>query len=235
MAAIDDIRLALRSIESLNDPESGEVRIGCTPALAESVATAVIDRLSPRYPRIVFRVISAYVEVLRAALNDRKVDLLIARRVGVLDDAQLGYEFLFNDPYVVVAGKRSPWIRRRGLTLAKLTKEPWTLPPPDSALGAIGMEAFRGSGLPYPDTAVVTDSAGVRTSLLATGRFLTIFPASVLKFPTRRPDLRALNAKLPIAPVPVGIFTLKNRPMSPVARLFVDCSREVSKPLASAK
>jgi hypothetical protein len=32
----------------------------------------------------------------------------------------------------------------------------------------------------------------------------------------------------------VGIVTLKNRTISPVARLFIDCARSVVKPLASS-
>jgi hypothetical protein len=31
---------------------------------------------------------------------------------------------------------------------------------------------------------------------------------------------------------PNGIVTLKNRTLSPVAQLFIDCAREVAKPLA---
>jgi hypothetical protein len=30
----------------------------------------------------------------------------------------------------------------------------------------------------------------------------------------------------------MGIMTLKNRTLSPLARLFIDCAREVAKPLA---
>jgi len=41
--------------------------------------------------------------------------------------------------------------------------------------------------------------------------------------------------ELPRAYVPVGIVTLKNRTLSPVARLFVDAAREVAKPLAKRK
>ena len=35
--------------------------------------------------------------------------------------------------------------------------------------------------------------------------------------------------------MPVGIVTLKNRTLSPVAQLFIDCAREVAKPLARRK
>jgi DNA-binding transcriptional LysR family regulator len=97
------------------------------------------------------------------------------------------------------------------------------------------MEAFRASGLDYPRTSVVTDSPQVRMSLLATGRFVTIFPASALRFPTRRSEIKALPVELPMARPPSGIVTLKNRALSPVAQLFIDCAREVAKPLAKRK
>jgi len=35
--------------------------------------------------------------------------------------------------------------------------------------------------------------------------------------------------------VPVGIVTLKNRTLSPVARLFIALARDVAKPLAKRK
>ena len=94
------------------------------------------------------------------------------------------------------------------------------------------MEAFRASGLDYPRATVFTIPAEVRISLLATGRFLTIFPTSVLRFPTKRPELKVLPVELPIARVPIGIVTLKNRTLSPVAQLFIEHAREVAKPLA---
>jgi hypothetical protein len=38
-----------------------------------------------------------------------------------------------------------------------------------------------------------------------------------------------------MARLPNGIATLKNRTLSPVAQLFIDCAREVAKPLAKRK
>ena len=77
--------------------------------------------------------------------------------------------------------------------------------------------------------------AEMRISLLATGRFLTIFSTSILRFPSRRPGLKFLPVELPIARVPIGIVTLKNRTLSPVAQLFIEHAREVAKPLAKPK
>jgi hypothetical protein len=44
-----------------------------------------------------------------------------------------------------------------------------------------------------------------------------------------------LPVELPTARRPNGIVTLKNRALSPVAKLFIDCAREVAKPLAKRK
>src|SRR5215471_21606874 len=43
-AVFDDLRQAVKNIEFLADPTAGEVRIGCTPLLAASFVSAVIDR-----------------------------------------------------------------------------------------------------------------------------------------------------------------------------------------------
>jgi hypothetical protein len=44
-----------------------------------------------------------------------------------------------------------------------------------------------------------------------------------------------LPVKLPIQPRPVGIVRLKNRTPNPVAQLFIDCAREVAKPLTKGQ
>jgi hypothetical protein len=43
-------------------------------------------------------------------------------------------------------------------------------------------------------------------------------------------SIKVLLIELPIQPAPVGIVTLKNRTLSPVAQLFVRHAREVAKP-----
>ena len=108
VAAFDDLRQAVKNIEFLADPTAGEVRIGCTPLLAASFVSAVVDRLSRRYPRMVFHLVTGYVETLHRELSERNVDLLIVRRFGPIADERLDFEFLFDDSYVVAAGAQNP-------------------------------------------------------------------------------------------------------------------------------
>jgi DNA-binding transcriptional LysR family regulator len=235
VAVFDDLRQGVKNIECLADPTVGEVRIGSTAFLATSFVSALVDRLSRRYPRIVFHLVTGYMETLQRELIARNVDLLIVRSSGPLADERLNFEFLFDDSYVVVVGTQNPWVRRRRIEITDLADELWVLPPPESVIGSIVREAFRASGRDYPRVTMVTDSPHMRISLLATGRFVTIFPASALRFFAKRSELKILPVKLPMARRPNGIVTLKNRALSPVAKLFIDCAREVAKPLAKRK
>lgn len=232
VTVFDELRQGVKHVEFLADPTAGEVRIGSTAFLAASFASALVDRLSRRYPRIVFHVVTGYIDALHRELSERKVDLLIVRSPGPMTDERMDFEFLFEDRYVVVTGDKNPWARRRKIQISELVDESWVLPPSASVIGSILLETFRAVGLDYPRATVVTDSPHMRVSLLATGRFITVFPASALRFLARESALKILPVDLPMARRPNGIVTLKDRALSPVAQLVIDSARELAKPAA---
>jgi len=105
------------------------------------------------------------------------------------------------------------------------------LPPRGSNIEWVAMDAFRSGKPDYPRTIVVTDSPHVRMSLLETGRYLTIFPASALRF-SAFPQIKVLPVELPKSKVPSGIVTLKERALNPVAHLFIEQARDAARHLA---
>jgi DNA-binding transcriptional LysR family regulator len=232
-AVFDELRQTVKNIEFLADPTAGEVRIGSIPFLASSFVPVIVERLAHQYPRIVFHVMAAPAETLHRELSDRNVDFLVAWRFFV--DERLEFESLFNDPHVAVAGERNRWVRKRGLRLGDLMNEPWVLPPPNTAFGSMARESFRASGLDYPRAAVFALHNEVRLSLLAGGRFLTLCSTSALRFPVERPGVKVLPVQLPLNSVPVGIVTLKNRTLSPAAKLFIRQAQDISRAPASKK
>jgi DNA-binding transcriptional LysR family regulator len=155
----------------------------------------------------------------------------------VAADSLSGFDFevLYDDSSAVVTGGQNPWVRRRSIALADLVNESWALPPQQRAFGSVYVEAFRANGLDYPRATVFTIFPEARIGLVATGRLLSIVPTSMLRFPRRRPEIKVLPVKLSIARVPFGIATLRNRTLSPVAKLFIEHAREVAKPLAMRK
>jgi DNA-binding transcriptional LysR family regulator len=92
-------------------------------------------------------------------------------------------------------------------------------------------DAFRASGLEMPRIAVTTTTAHLLFQLLESGRFVGHFGDGLLHFYANRFALKKLPIDLPIQPFAVAIVALKNRTISPVAQLFIDCAREVAMPL----
>jgi DNA-binding transcriptional LysR family regulator len=230
-AVFDDLRRGVKDIEFLADPTAGEVRVGCNPFLAAGYVSTIVDRLSRRYPRMVFHVITGQSQALQRELTERNVDFLIAIAVDRIADAPLEFETLYEDRVVIATGVRSPWSRRRGVVLSDLANERWVLLSPESVITARLYEAFRAKGLDPPRATVHVVPPEVRISLLTTGRFLSVFPASALKFLSRRSEVKILPVDLATASVPVEAITLSKRTLSPVAQLFIQSARDVAKPL----
>ena len=230
----DELRQGIRDIEFLANPTVGEVRVACGDTLAAGLLPAVIDRLSRRYPQIVVRVVQANVETLEnRELRERKVDLALTRIPGAFMEDDLDIEILLDDPHRVVVGARSPWARRRKITLAELVNEAWIFPS-SQVIRALITEAFKARGLEVPQERVGASSILLRNHLLATGRFLTVLPDSVLRYNAKQWSLKALRVDLGVKPRSVAIVTLKNRTVSPVVQRFVEHVRAVAKTMSAA-
>jgi DNA-binding transcriptional LysR family regulator len=233
IAVFDDLRQGVRAIEFLTDPTAGELSIGCIEPLAAGFVSAVIDRLSPKYPKAVFDVVTGDPFYLRdRQLRERRIELAIMpARTEVVLQPDLDAEPLFDDRHIIIAAAKSKWARRRNLSLSALMAEPWVLPPADSPVGVYIASAFRAAGVEPPPARVFTFSVPLHHSLLATGQFLTVLPTSMLLHRAHFP-LRVLPVKFPASPRPMGIVTLKNRTLSPLAIRFIECARQIAKSFA---
>jgi DNA-binding transcriptional LysR family regulator len=229
----DELRQSVDEIAHLSDPGVGELRIGCTPPMSWGVVPRVIERLVRQHPRLALHVSEGDPATLRDhELPERKIDLAIGRIVGPIPGDDVDAEVLFTEKAFVVAGKNSPWANRRKIDLAELVSVPWCAPTEGSIARSLLADAFREEGLPAPHVSAVSFSIPLYSALLATGNFLCILPNSMLQLGHHLLSLKILPIDLPSRPSPAGIITLKRRTLSPVARLFIEHAREVTKPLA---
>ena len=137
---------------------------------------------------------------------------------------------------MIVAGPNSKWHRRRKIDPTELIDEPWALPHYDTAFaGRIVKEAFRARGLNIPRQIVTSSGIQLNTSLAATDHFLTARLASNIRLSGKRLSVKALPVTLQMPPVHIGIVTLKDRTISPAARLFMECARKIAKPFAKSR
>jgi len=234
IAAFDEIDQGVKDIEFLADPTAGELRIGCSAAISEGIVLTVINQLSRQYPRVVFHVAIGDAVTLCDHLRQRHVEIGFAQLSGAIREEDIELETLYEEPLVVVAGVDNPWVRRRKIRLADLVNERWTWPH-GGDFDSLVVEAFRVSGLNPPHPAVYTDAVNMRISLAATGPFLAVVPAAIMRSPSKYPSLRKLPVELPATFRQIGSVTLKNRTLSPLAQKFIEYARKIAKPLARAQ
>ena len=228
----NDLRQGIQDIDFLSDPTKGEIRIGTTDPIATAIVLPAIDTLSRKYPQMFFHLISGDTTELYRSVSERNIEFAVCRMIGRLPD-ELAADVLFYDALSIVTSAKNPLTRRRKLTFAELANEPWALPPFDNSFfGSLIAEAFRANGQEPPRPTVACGSANIRNELLATDRFLTVLPSFMLKVAWRDLRLKALPVALPNSPKPIGVITLKNRTLTPLAELFIKNVRALAKPLA---
>jgi DNA-binding transcriptional LysR family regulator len=224
--ALDQLKQTISRIGFLADPTVGELKIGC-PETISAILPPIFERIHRRHPNIVFHVSEVATPTLHLPqLRDRTLDVAVLRtrwplpEPALVDD--LNIEELFDDETVVIAGLESRWARMRKIDLVDLAEAKWILPPPETTNSVVVMEAFRTRGLQPPAVSFVTYSVTLRTSLLATGRYVSVLPRSMMSLYARRMSVKVLPIKLAIRKWPVVVATLKNRTLNPVADMFIE-------------
>ncbi len=226
----DELKQVVDELRFLADPTTGQLRLGCSESMTAGLLPAIIEYISSRYPKITLHAAQISFATLHfRELRERTVELVLGRIPWPLPDSDLDGALLLDERIHIVAGSQSPWARRRRIELAELMGEAWALPPPDSLPGRLVADAFRAHGLNVPTASVYTASIHLLANALpATGRFLAVVPSSILRFNPGRLRLKVLRVNFNVEPGQVGIVWLKDRTLSPVAQLFVECARELT-------
>jgi DNA-binding transcriptional LysR family regulator len=235
-AAFNELKQGVTDIENLADPTTGELRIAGSEPIVAGLFPAVIERLSREYPRFVFHVTQTATDLPEyRALRERDVELIVGRLPPLESQEDLKADILFEDPLVVAAGVQNRWVGRRSIKLAELIDEAWVLPPPELFIGSLITDLFHACGLERPRNGVICSSLHMNDALLATGRYLAIYSRSRLRLGRKRLPIKTLPVKFPVRTRPIGIVTLKNRTLSPIADLFIRNMREIVRSLDRAK
>jgi DNA-binding transcriptional LysR family regulator len=226
----DELKQSTRDIEFLADPTTGLVNVGCAESFMAGLVPGIIEKLSREYPKVVVHADYAeHVTTEFRELRERSVDLIIGRISQPFASEDLEVEPLYEETYHVVVSARSPWARRRKISLADLADEPWIHMPPDNVISVLIARAFQKQHLDVPQGRAASLSMHLRCHLAANAGFVTIMPHSMLRFNADRWNLKALPIDLGIRARYVAIITLKHRTLSPVVQLFINHARLVAK------
>lgn len=235
LAAFHELKQGIRDIEFLADPTVGEIRIGSDESIIAAMLPLIIDAFQQLHPKVVVDVDDIDLRSYPPKLREFGFDLVLTR-VASLDSefgVDLNVQTLFEDELIVAAGLQTRWARRRKIDIAELAGERWVLAGPATWNYKIIAEAFQVRGLPMPAVSVRSLSVHIRSNLLASGRYITALPHSVVYLNADRFPLKVLPLDLPAHPWPVKLLTQKNRTLTPVVERFIACAFDVAKEIAT--
>ena len=230
--AFDALKQGMRDIEFLATSGAGDVWVGCREVQLIGFLPAVIQRLAQKHPKIIMHATDVTVSENIHYLQDRKLDLIIGGSAPLKQDDDLNSEILFEKSFTVVTGAQSPWARRRKVSLTELMDEAWLYGEPGNATQARISEAIAAKTGRLPRVATYTTSMNLRLALLVSGNYISCIPSSAYRLGSQGRPLKALPVDMNLK-LPVALYTLKNRTLSPVVKLFIESARAVAKTMAN--
>jgi DNA-binding transcriptional LysR family regulator len=199
----DEMRQGFKRIEFLADPTSGELAVGCPEIILAGVLPAITEHFLAQHPRVQLRVIHA-------------------------DTALMQFDQLRKHNVELLIGRMPRPFVEEDLVSEPLFDEPF------SVVAGRDSHWARRRRLELADLAgVLTLSVQLTATLIATGGFVGMLPNSVARFSADRVGLKILPVKVPTVLGSVVVITVKNRTPSPLAQMFINSARAVSKSISA--
>ena len=217
-ASLDD---AIKEAADLHLGAMGVLRVGVSPLYAQRLFVPACLKLHQQRPAARIKVMIHLIDALMAALRLGDLDLTINSLPAVMPDDIQAYPLMRDDLCMVVRSDH-PLLSRRRMRLQDVAGAEWMLPGPDVA-GRRNIEGrLAEAGLPPPNIVVeVNNTAGQLSRILQQSDLVSIMSESMLAG-TSGVGLTALpmaDARFSRA---VGIMTLHDRALPPLAQRFVD-------------
>lgn len=188
MAATRDLMDAHRGLTR------GAIRIGAVTAIARAVLPSVLGLVARRAPGVRIEVSVASEDQLDRALSNRDIDIMFAtEQPREVEAVRIGTRE-FSDRCVVFCAVSNPLLKEGPVTVARLLREQWALPPPDSTPRQQFERLVREAGFDPPDIALQTESVDVILSVVATSRMFSWFPEPLLQDSLKRRRVKVVAA-----------------------------------------
>lgn len=190
----------IAEVSGYADGSIGHVRIGTGPTVAEYILPDLFTRIVQEHPGLTTEMTVGLGNMLRSALVDNRLDMIISTILPT-DDDRFSVHHFATDEVVVVASPRHP-LRRKKFRMADLLDYKWMLPDRSVASRQWIDGAFTLKGYRTPDVLIESSSL----QLLP----LLIERTDILGF-TPRNNLKAGRIAAPLVELPFEATTMRRR------------------------
>jgi DNA-binding transcriptional LysR family regulator len=219
-----------REISDLAQAQAGHLRVGASPATAQTYLADACGLLIKDAPRVTIDVsVAAATTVLLQALLKGELDIIVPHMLNAPPDG-IAREQLWDDEFVVYASTRHRLARRESVALADLVHERWAVTVASARLASQSLlRAFEEHGLPPPVIALTSDSSVVNHRLVATAGLLGVASRRAIERDTKYLGLRIIPVRDVRWIRPVFAAYRADGYLSPLARRLIETLKAVAK------
>jgi len=220
--ALNDASKFVDQISSLREGGHGFLKVGAIFAATAVVLPEAIVQLKARWPLLSIEVVEQTSDHLMEMLDDKKLDLAVARYTNENQQQVYDFQALAPEPFCMVVNSRHPLTELAQTPLQELGNWPWILYPLGTPIRARMELAFAKAGIPVPKNTIDTISMQTFLQVLQAGPMIAMLPASMAQPHLDTGLLRVLNTPLKLAPQDYGILTRRGEPLLGAASEFAE-------------
>lgn len=207
-------------IAALKAGEGGTVSVGTVMAPAVEAVAVALERVRRRLPRLQVNVQVETSDVLSERLLASRIDFAIARIPAGADPGPFDYREVGEEEAGLIVREGHPLARLQVVRPADLHDRDWVLQPRGSLLRRSVESMLRRHGVPPPERVVNTASILMTTTMVANTDSIAPLALPVAELFLAAGRFRILPLTERITVEPYGLMRVKDRPLSPAARVL---------------
>jgi DNA-binding transcriptional LysR family regulator len=224
-----ELAQAREELRGLHSGTSGKVKVGALSATVHTLLPRSLALLKERSPGTNVLLREGPLETLLPELWLGKLDLILGRLAPKRWVSQLEEKVLSEEPVRIVSGPHHPLTRRKRLHWSDLKEFPWMLPPPGSLMREPVERAFEQHALPMPGSHIETSSVHVIGGYLQMSDAIAVLAGDVARYYEKLGMVAILPLEFPKLAPPIGVSWSRERPLSPSARLMMQCLEDAAR------
>lgn len=230
-----EMREADREIADLKSGRGGTVSLGSVTAPAIELAVPAIRRIRERHPRIEISVQIESSNVLARELLASRHDFIIARIPDDLNPRLFESKVIGIEKACLIVRRGHPLLARPPVPIESLAAYDWVFQPGGTLLRRAVESVFLARNAPLPERILNTGSLLLTLVMVAQSDAIAPISVEVASFIKGEGGLAGAIEVLPvdfeIVVQPYSLITLRNRPLSPAARmLYTEIEQSISLP-----
>ena len=215
-------------IAAVESGAAGRVRVGSMVVALPTLLARAVELLKERSPQATVLVEEGDLTRLLPKLRLGELDLFVGRLEPGYAAPDLVTEALLNEPMVAVVAFGHALADKAKPTWQDLARLPCVLPPPWASLRVKLEQQFHKHGLQPPTDLVETASFLALITFVQRRGAVGFMAQSVARHFEEAGSVRALALPVPVDLPPIGVITMRGRPLPTTTTQLLQCLRQAA-------